>query len=318
MRNDLEFVKIREIGSIYETPADSGCLARRGKPPAACTAREGNEKSMKHWKRISIALAAASALMLVSCSSGPNAGVLVREAASGISGMKSCTASVNNTLVFTVNGTRHSFQTKNDLTFNASPFALKSALSSNSDGSSNSSVTYTMTENGAVGFYCKTATGWQKSQVQDLNPSPTSQISILQMLNNVEDEKYVRQTEIGSQKVHKIELKLKSEILRSTIENIVTVSGMGSGSKTVVQTLLDSAPTIYGYCYIGVDSGKIVRLDMDAADPVNQIFQGIDGSTVRIMVEKCGMSGDFSGIDATASVSLPQEARDASAVEAKG
>lgn len=273
---------------------------------------------MIHWKRICAVLTAVSALFLVSCSSNPDAGVLVREAKSGISGMKNCTASVSSTLIFTVNGTRHSFQTTNDTNYNASPFALESSLSSNNDGSSNKSVTYTVTENGKIGFYCKDATGWQKSQVQNMDTSAAAQISMLQMLSNVDDQKFVRQTVIGSQKVQKIELKLKSEVLRSIIENIVTASGMGNGSKTVVQTLLDSAPTVYGYCYIGVDSGKLVRLELDAADPVNQIFHNIDGSTVQIIVEKCVTTGDLSKIDSTPAVVLPQEAKDASSVVAQG
>ena len=273
---------------------------------------------MVHWKRLCAVLTAASALLLVACSSNPDAGVMVREAKSGISGMKNCTASVSSTLIFTVNGTRHSFQTTNDTDYNASPFALKSSLTSNNDGSTNKNVTYTVTENGKIGFYCKSATGWQKSQVQNMDTSAAAQISMLQMLSNVDDQKFVRQTAIGSQKVQKIELKLKSEVLRSTIENIVTASGMGNGSKTIVQTLLDSAPTIYGYCYLGVDSGKLVRLELDAADPVNQIFRNIDGSTVQIIVEKCVTTGDLSKIDSTPAVVLPQEAKDASSVVAQG
>ena len=138
------------------------------------------------------------------------------------------------------------------------------------------------------------------------------------MLDNVDDQKYVRETEIGSQKVHKVELKLKNEVLRSTIENIVTASGMGNGSKTIVQTLLDSAPAIYGYCYLSIDSGKLVRLELDATDAVNLIFQSIDGNPVKITVSKCEMSGDFSGIDSTSAVVLPGDAKSASSVQAEG
>lgn len=274
---------------------------------------------MKYIKQISSLLAASLAMLLmVSCSSNPDAGVLVREAKSGISGAKSCSVSVSNHLAFTADGTRHTFEAKNEAVYSADPFALKSTLSSNNDGSSSSSVTYTVTENGNVNFFCKTSTGWQKTAVQNLDTSPDAQISVLQMLNNVDDQKYVRQTEINSRKVQKIELKLKNEVLRSMIENVVTASGIGSGSKTIVQTLLDSAPAVYGYCYVSVDSGKLVRLELDATDALNHVFQNIDGSKTQITVQKCDVSGDFSGINSTPAAELPPEAKGATSVEAAG
>jgi hypothetical protein len=274
---------------------------------------------MKYIKKISSVLAASLAMLLmVSCSSNPDAGVLVREAKSEISGAKSCAASVSNNLIFTVDGTSHTFESKNESVYSADPFALKSTLSSNNDGSSSSSETYTVTENGKVYFYCKTSTGWQKTEVQNLDTSPAAQISILQMLNNVDDQKYVRQTEIDSQKVQKIELKLKNEVLSSMIENIVTASGIGNGSETIVQALVDSAPTVYGYCYVNVDTGKLVRLELNATDALNHVFQNIEGSEVQITVQKCEISGDFSGIDSTPAAELPAEAKDATSVEAAG
>ncbi len=273
---------------------------------------------MKLLKRIFILIAASSVCLLTSCSGQPDAGVLVREAKNSVSAMKSCTATVGSTLIFTANGSRHNFQSTNRLNYNADPFAVKSVQSSNDDGSSGNSETYTVTEKKAACFYCKTASGWKKTGANNLDTSPAAQIGTLQMLNNAEDQKYVRDTEIGSQKVHKVELKLKSEVLRSTIENIVTASGLGNGSKTIVQTLLDSAPAIYGYCYVDTDSGKPVRLELDAADALNQIFQNIDGSSVKIIVSKCEMYGDFSGIDGTPAVVLPGEVKSASSVQAEG
>lgn len=273
---------------------------------------------MNLLKRILVLIAVSSVGLLTSCSGQPDAGVLVREATNNASAMKSCNAKIDNTLVFKVNGSRHSFQSTDQLIYNANPFAVKSVQTSNDDGSSGSSETYTVTEKGGVSFYCKTASGWRKTGSGNLDTSPSAQIETLQMLNSVDDQKYVRTTEIGSQKVHKIELKLKSEVLRSTIENIVTASGMGSGSKTIVQTLLDSVPAIYGYCYIGVDSGKLMRLELDATDAVNRVFQDIDGNTVKITVLKSEMSGDLSGIDSTPAVVLPQAAKSASSMQAEG
>lgn len=273
---------------------------------------------MNLLKRISIFFAAATVCLLTSCSGGPDAGALMREAKNSVSTMKSCSASVGSTLIFTANGSRHNLQSTDKISYSANPFAVKSVQSSSGDGSSPNSETYTVTENGGISFYCKTASGWEKTGAENLDTSPAAQIAILQMLGDTDDQKYVRETEIGSQKVHKIELKLKSEVLRSTIESIVTSSGMGSGSKTIVQALLNSAPAIYGYCYVGVDSGKPVRLELDATDAMNQIFQNIDGSSVKITVSKCEMSGDFSGIDSTPAVVLPPEAKSASSVQAEG
>lgn len=232
--------------------------------------------------------------------------------------MKSCVVSSSRALTFTANGKQHSFQSKTDLIYTANPFTLKSVLSSQTDGTSAKSETYTVTENGSLNFYCKTPSGWQKTVADNLDSSPSAQIEILHLLSNSEDQKYICDTTVGSQKVHKIKLKLKNEALRSDVENIVTQSGMSGGSKTIVQTLLDSAPDIYGYCYISVESGKPVRLELDATDVLNQIFQNIDGSSVSIKITKCVFCGDISKIGSAPVVVLPEAAKNASSVQAEG
>jgi hypothetical protein len=272
---------------------------------------------MNALKKIAI-LAAAAACLLTSCSSKPDAGVLVREAKSESAAMKSCEAVVTSTLVFTANGTSHSFRSTNKLNYHNDPFAVKSVQSSDHDGISGTGETYTVQENGGNSFYFKDASGWKKTSAGDLDTSPTAQIEPLRMLDNIEDQKYVRATEINSVKVHKIELKLTNEVLRSTIENIVTSSGMGNGSKTIVQTLLDSAPPIYGYYYLAEDSGKPVRFELDAKDALNRIFAGIDGNSVKVTVSQCDLSCDLSEIDSAPAVTLPDEAKSASSAQAQG
>ena len=269
-------------------------------------------------KRIARLAVTAAACLLTSCSGGPDAGVLVREAASEAAALNSCTAVVTNTLVFTANGASHSFESTNRLSYHANPFAVKSVQSSRNDGMSGNSETYTVAEDSGIGFYCKSSSGWKKTDAGKLDTSPAAQITPLQMLRSVDDQKYVRQTELNSVPVHKIELKLKNEVLRSTVENIVTASGMGNGSKTIVQALLDSAPPIYGYCYLSVGSGRPARLELNAADAVNRIFSGIDGSSVKISVSKCTVTCDLSGLDSTPAAKLPDEAKSASSVEAAG
>ena len=263
-------------------------------------------------------LAAAAACLLTSCSRAPDAGVLVREAKSESAALKSCSAVVSSTLAFTANGTLHSFRSTDRLSYQAEPFAVKSVQSSDSDGASGGSETYTVAENGGAGFYFKGPSGWKKTGAGNLDTSPAAQIEPLRMFDRVDDQKYVRAMELNSVKVHKIELKLKNEVLRSAVENIVTASGMGKGSETIVQTLLDSAPPVYGYCYLAADSGKAVRLELDAADAVNRIFTDIDGSSVKVTVSKCELSCDLAGIDSTPDIALPAEAKNASSVAAEG
>lgn len=273
---------------------------------------------MKLLKSFILCLAAGVLCLASACSRQPDVGVLVREARSDSSSMKSCCASVESTLIFKADSSQHNFHSSNQLDFHASPFAVKSTQNSQNDGASDKSENYTVTENGGVTFYCKNASGWQKTSSENMDTSPAAQIGILRLLDEVQDQKYVRETEIDSQKVYKIELTLKSEALRSFVENIVTASGIGGDSKTIVQTLLDSAPPVYGYCYINVENGKLVQLEMDATDAINQIFQNIDGNTVKITVSKCFISGTLSKIDSAPEITLPAEAKSASSVQAQG
>ncbi len=273
---------------------------------------------MKILKRVTIWAFCAVFCFFSACNVHPDAYTLIREAKAEVKSMKNCVVSSSRNLTFTSNGEQHSFQSKTDLIYTANPFTLKSILSSQIDGTSAKSETYTVTEDGNLNFYCKTPSGWQKTAAENLDSSPSAQIEILHLLNNSEDQEYICDTTVGSQKVHKIKLKLKNEALRSDVENIVTQSGMSGGSKTIVQTLLDSAPDIYGYCYVSVESGKPVRLELDAADVLNQIFQNIDGSNVSIKVTKCIFCGDISKIGSAPAVILPEDAKSASSVQAEG
>lgn len=252
------------------------------------------------------------------CSRGADAGVLLREAKSSSESIQSCAAEYQQNLVFTANGAQHVISSSNQIIYEAEPFALKSMQKIQTDGSNSSSETYTMTEGGKLYFYCKPNGVWQKTDAGNLDTSPPAQVDILRVLNNSEDEKYVRKTTLDSQSVHKVELKLSHEILRSTLERIVTVTGLSHDSNTIVQTLLNSAPDLYGYCYIGTDTGKIVRVEADLTDAVNQIFQNIDGSSVSVHVTSCKISGSISSVDSESVVSLPEDARNASSVQAYG
>ncbi|MCI1982458.1 MAG: hypothetical protein LKJ45_04745 [Oscillospiraceae bacterium] len=273
---------------------------------------------MKLKKILAAAAACAVLFLTAACSAGTDAGVLFREAKMGAEQMKSCSASMKSTLVFTANGTRHEFLSSSAMTYTADPFALKAVQSSQNDGQKSSSETYTVTENGGLWFYGKNAGGWQKTSAAGLDTSPLQQIDVLTLLQYVKDEKYVRETTLNSRKVHKIELKMDSGALRSTIENIVTASGMAGDSKTIVQTLLNSAPPVYGYGYIDTDSDRLVRIELDTSQILDQVFQNIDGSSVTIHVTKSIISGDISNIGRAPAVALPEDAKAASSVQACG
>lgn len=252
------------------------------------------------------------------CAPKQDAGILFREAKSNAEGLKSCTATLTNTLQFAANGKKHAFQSSSQVLFHASPFAVKSIQSVKSDGTSSSQETYTVTQDGGLWFYCKNGGVWQKTGAQNLDTSPESQIDILRVLNTVSGEKYVRETDLNGRKVHKLELDFSSEILRSPIETIVSSTGMAKDSKTIVQTLIDSAPTVYGYGYVDAETGQLVRVECDLADELNSIFQKIDGGSITVQVEKSSISGDIGTIGSAPSVVLPEEAKEASSVEASG
>jgi hypothetical protein len=264
----------------------------------------------------------ALCLALSACGSSsagrPDAAVLLREARTAADSMSSCAASVSDELVFSANSRQHTRSAKTDLVYAANPFGLKSVQSSGIDGVSADSETYLITENGGISFYCRTSSGWQKSSAENLDVTPSAQIDILKLLGESESQTYVRDVSIGTHNTHKIELKLQNEALRSTIENIVTLSGMAGGSKTIVQTLLDSAPALYGYCYVDAESGEPLRIELDASDALNQIFEKVSGSSISVKISKCVLRGDFSDFGSASAVSLPDEAKNAVSVQAKG
>ena len=272
---------------------------------------------MKRIGTISAAVLAVACL-LSACSHGPDAGVLLREAKADAQGMQSCTASIRQTLVFTADGAQHTVSSSNQIQYTARPFALKSVQTTQNDEASGGSETYTVTEGGKLFFYFKPNGVWQKTDAGNLDTGPAAQVDILRLLDDAQDQSYVRQTTLDGQDVHKIELKLSGEALRSAVESVVTAAGMADDSRTVVQTLLDGAPPLYGYCYVGVDTGRIVRIEADLTQQADRIFQNIDGNSVTVHVAKCEISGDISAVDSTPAVELPKEAEDAASVRAYG
>lgn len=257
-------------------------------------------------------------LLLGGCRSKADAGLIYREAKSNAENIKSCETSMTGTLRFTANGKPYASQTSSRILFHEAPFALRSVQSLQNNGTAAEQETYTVTQRGKLWFYYKSGSVWKKTEARNLDTSPGAQIDLLRMLNTVTAEKYVRQTALDGKPVHKLELNFSSEALRSSIEAIVSSTGMSKGSKTIVQTLLDSAPAVYGYAYIDTATGQFVRIEYDFTDALNGIFQKIDGSSVQVQVEKCAFSGDIGKIGSAPGVALPADAKSASSIEASG
>lgn len=291
---------------------------------AICTEKAPEEMmilSKIQWKKAAgTVLGAMLAFSLAACGGAPSAdaGVLMREAANNASALLSCSASMNSTVEFTANTKPFSFQTAHSVLYQAKPFTLKSSQSSSAAGTDGQTASYTVTEGDGVWFYSNADGKWQKTPAGNIDTTPAAQVDVLRLLANVKSQKYVRETTLNSKAVHKLELTFDSEVLRSTLENIVTAAGMGEGSSTIVQTLLDSADEVYGYCYIDKDTGALVRVDLDATEAVNKIFHNIDGGNVTINISKCVLSGDITGINRAVDIQLPEEAASAQVVQAQG
>ncbi len=255
---------------------------------------------------------------LAACASKPDADVLMREATANANAIQNCTASISNTLEFTANEKQNTYKTGNEIVYWAKPFALKSTQTSLLGGTAGNSTSYTVTDTDGIWFYSDSRSGWQKTSAGDIDTTPLRQVDILRLLDSIKGQKYARETTLDAKKVHKLELTFQSEVLRGTVENIVTATGMAQGSATIVQTILDGIGDLYGYCYIDESSGSIVRIELDATEAVNKMFHNIDGSGVTINISKCEITGDISSTGKAPAVQLPPEAAAAQNVEAQG
>lgn len=273
---------------------------------------------MKHNRIAGLFLTFVIACSLAACANKADADVLLREAKSNAAEITSCTAEIHNNLEFSADSKPFHFQSGNEIVYQSKPFALKSIQTALLGQTNENSLTYNITEKDGIWFYSQGNGKWQKTSAGSIDTTPPHQVDILRLLDSVKGQKYVRETDLDGKKVHKLELTFDSEVLRSTIENIVTAAGIGQGSDTIVQTLLDSADNIYGYCYINEASGEIVQIELDATQAVNQIFQNIDGNNVKIVVTKCVIDGKVGNIGKAPAVQLPKDAKAAQTVQAQG
>ena len=273
---------------------------------------------MKHWwKRAVYACILCLCLCCTACSanSQPDPAVLLRETLSQVNALESCESRFSNDLEFNAGTEQQTFHSAVSSVYFADPFCLKSTQDT---GAGAPSVTYTMTEDGFCWFYAETEDGWLRTPAETLNTTPSEQIEILRLLKQATDPQFVREEEVEGTPAYKLEVTFPADILRSSIEAIVSASGMGDGSQTLVQELLASTPAVYGYCYIGKDDGRLLRMELDTTEALNTVFSKISGDSVKVSISKSVLTGELFNCNAAAPVELPPEAASAQTVEDAG
>lgn len=248
----------------------------------------------------------------------PDADMLFREAMTNANALTSCDAAYQSALEITFEGEKISFTSENTITYAAAPFMLKSFQTSDLAGASGQAETYTAAEADGIWVYANSGDGWTRTLAGELDTTPMTQIDILRLIPQVASQKMIRSEDISGQKAYKLELTLKSEVLRSAIENIVTSTGIGEGSATIVDTLLATAPELYGYAYISAEDGQFLQFDVDGAEALNTILSHIDGMDASIKVNKYVLSGSLSSLNQAEAPVLPDEAKNGETISAVG
>lgn len=276
-------------------------------------------------RRLKILSAFLSAFLAAGLFSGcdsaaglPDADMLFREAMTNANALTSCDAAYQSTLEITFEGEKISFISENTVTYAASPFMLKSFQTSDLAGASGQTESYTAAADGGIWVYANSGDGWTKTLAGELDTTPMTQIDILRFIPQVASQKMIRSEDISGQKAYKLELTLKSEVLRSAVENIVTSTGIGAGSATIVDTLLATAPTLYGYAYISAEDGQFLQFDIDGTDALNTILSHIDGMDASIKVNQYVLSGSLSSLNQAEAPVLPEEAKNGETISAVG
>lgn len=271
----------------------------------------------KQWTFAAMALALWISVLCIACSPAdqPDPAVLLREALAQANAMESCEASFSRDLEFSVGAEKQQFHSEVSSVYFADPFCLKSTQDT---GTGNPLVTYTMTENGQCWFYAESDGGWLRTPAETLNTTPLEQIELLRLLKDATDPHLVREEPVDGAPAYKLELTFPVEALRSSIEAIATASGMGGGSQTLVQELLDAAPPVYGYCLIEKETGFLLRAELDTTEVLNDVFSKISGDRVKVSVSKSILSGEISNRDAASPIELPPDAAAARTIEAAG
>lgn len=271
----------------------------------------------QNWIRPFFTLALCALLLCTACSSGgqPDPAVLLREALSQANALESCESSFSSSLAFSTGAEKQQFRSSLSSVYFANPFCLKSTQDT---GAGSPAVTYTMTEDGQCWFYAESDGVWLRTPAETLNTTPLEQIEVLRLLKDAADPRMVREEEVDGTPAYKLEITFPAEALRSSIETIVTASGMGGGSQTLVQELLGGVPSVYGYCYIGKDSGELLRAELDTTEALNTVFSKISGDSVKVSVSQSVLSGELHSRNAVPSIALPPEAAGAQTVEAAG
>lgn len=259
--------------------------------------------------------------LFTSCSNTenlPDADMLFREAMTNANALDSCDAAYESTLEIAFEGQTIAFVSENTTTYVASPFVLKSFQTSDLAGAVGQTESYTIEEEDGIWVYANSGDSWTKTLAGELDTTPMTQIDILRLIPQVASQEMIRSEDISGQKAYKLELTLKSDVLRSAIENIVTSTGIGEGSATVVDTLLATAPELYGYAYISAEDGQFLQFDVDGTEALNTILSHIEGMDTSIKVNRYEIHGSLSNLNQAESPVLPEEAKNSETIQAVG
>lgn len=271
---------------------------------------------MKHsaYRLVAWIVAACMIFLLTSCDQPADPEVILRESLAKSEEIASCESSYRYSLTYRSEEKETQVSTSIDSTYFSSPFLLREERSTNGTAS----TTYLLAENQDIWYYAKMEDGWKKVNVDHQDRSPTKLMASLSLLKSAEQPKLVREEDWNGTPAYKLELSFPAETLQNTIAEIVATSGMGNGSQTLVPTLLESVPPLFGYCYIARDSGLPLALELDTTDALNTVFSNIDGGSVRITVAESTISGTIRNQNNADLFDLPPEAAAAEMMEAAG
>ncbi len=271
----------------------------------------------------------ASIFFLFACSSEtPDAGALFREAYSLAGSMENGTLYYESQLTFTIqeleDSPTYSFSQRNDTTYRKDPFGLYTLAVSNAAGAPSTLESYVLEENGSFVQYSQSGDGWFKTPLEELDTDPQKQLDMLQLLSHVKGQSYLREEEWEGIAAHKLELSFDGECLRSLLETLIVSSGMDSSAGELTDVLIESLNSLengtglHGYCWISKEDGRLLHLELDASQRMQQVFEAIDGAEDAVKISQCTLAAGFSDIGGTKFPSLPEEAQNASSVEAVG
>lgn len=276
-------------------------------------------------------LLAGGLLPLAGCDSDSgkaDAGALFRESVSLMENMENGSLYLESTLSFSIEeqnaSPSYTFSQRNDTLYRKEPFGVHTLSVSNMAGTPGTLESYLLEENGTAMQYSQSGEGWFKAELEDADLSARGQVDVLQLLGYVTGESYLREEELSGIAAHKLELSFDGECLRGLLETLITSAGLdpagGQLAEVLVESLngLEEGNGLHGYCWISKEDGRLLQLELDAKDRMQQVFQAIDGAEHSVKITECSISAGCTDLGGTKFPELPEEASSAAQTEAVG